>query len=149
MHPPPLRRVLPRSCRARRHRTSPVMINTSGCRSIDRELGNIRQAIAWSIQHQPGDRLADGRCARAGGATCGDATPTGGRWAASALRAGRTHRAACGRRSCSWPATLAFLQCDYAEAKPMVEQRARSLRGEPSDRAGLVWSIGTARLDRP
>jgi tetratricopeptide (TPR) repeat protein len=37
--------------------------------------------------------------------------------------------------------TLAFLQCDYAESKPLVEQ-ARTLFFATGDRPGLVWSIG-------
>jgi tetratricopeptide (TPR) repeat protein len=37
--------------------------------------------------------------------------------------------------------TLAFLQCDYAESRPLVEE-GKALSAAAGDRAGLVWSIG-------
>jgi predicted ATPase/DNA-binding XRE family transcriptional regulator len=107
---------------------------------IDREVGNIRPAIGWSIQHQPEIAM---RTVAALGRWCylrGRYTD-GRRWAASALRAWPDAPSELRAPVLVLAGTLAFLQCDYAEAKPLVEE-ARSLFAATGDHAGLVWSIG-------
>jgi predicted ATPase/DNA-binding XRE family transcriptional regulator len=107
---------------------------------IDREVGNIRPAIAWSIQHEPEIAL---RTVAALGRWCylhGRYTD-GRRWAASALRAWPDAPSELRAPVLVLAGSLAFLQCDYAEAKPLVEE-ARALFAATGDRAGLVWSIG-------
>ena len=63
------------------------------------------------------------------------------RWAASALRAWPDAPSKLRAPVLVLAGTLAFLQCDYSEAKPLVEE-ARSLFAATGDHAGLVWSIG-------
>jgi predicted ATPase/DNA-binding XRE family transcriptional regulator len=107
---------------------------------IDREVGNIRPAITWSIQHEPEIAL---RTVAALGRWCylrGRYTD-GRRWAAGALRAWPDAPSELRAPVLVLAGTLAFLQCDYAEAKPLVEE-ARALFTATGDRAGLVWSIG-------
>ena len=107
---------------------------------IDREVGNIRPAIAWSIQHQPEIAL---RTVAALGRWCylrGRYTD-GRRWAAGALRAWPDAPSGLRAQILVLAGTLAFLQCEYTEAMPLVEE-AKALFAETSDRAGLVWSIG-------
>jgi predicted ATPase/DNA-binding XRE family transcriptional regulator len=107
---------------------------------IDREVGNIRPAIAWSIQHQPEIAL---RTVAALGRWCylrGRYTD-GRRWASGALRAWPDAPSVLRAQILVLAGTLAFLQCDYAEAKPLVEE-AQSLFTEAGDRAGLIRSIG-------
>jgi predicted ATPase len=107
---------------------------------IDREVGNIRPAIAWSIQHQPEIAL---RTVAALGRWCylrGRYTD-GRRWAASALRAWPDAPSELRAQILVLAGTLAFLQCDYTEAMPLVEE-AKALFAETGDRPGLVWSIG-------
>jgi predicted ATPase len=108
---------------------------------IDREVGNIRPAIAWSIQHQPEIAL---RTVAALGRWCylrGRYTD-GRRWATSALRAWPDAPSELRAPILLLAGTLGFLQCDYAEAMPLV-QEAKALFARTGDRAGLVWSIGT------
>jgi predicted ATPase/DNA-binding XRE family transcriptional regulator len=107
---------------------------------IDREVGNIRPAIGWSIQHQPEIALhtvaALGRwCYLRGRYT------DGRRWATSALGAWPDAPSELRAPVLVLAGTLAFLQCDYAEARPLVEE-AKALFAASGDRAGLVWSIG-------
>jgi tetratricopeptide (TPR) repeat protein len=107
---------------------------------IDREVGNIRPAITWSIQHEPEIAL---RTVAALGRWCylrGRYTD-GRRWAASALRACASAAGELRAPVLVLAGTLAFLQCDYAEAKPLVEE-AQALFAETGDREGLIWSIG-------
>jgi predicted ATPase/DNA-binding XRE family transcriptional regulator len=107
---------------------------------IDREVGNIRPAIAWSIQHKPEIAM---RTVAALGRWCylrGRYTD-GRRWAASALRAWPGAPSELRAPVLVLAGTLAFLQCDYAEARPLVEE-AQSLFAETGDRVGLGWSIG-------
>ncbi|HZL75373.1 MAG TPA: tetratricopeptide repeat protein, partial [Propionibacteriaceae bacterium] len=107
---------------------------------IDREVGNIRPAIGWSIQHQPEIAL---RTVAALGRWCylrGRYTD-GRRWAASALRAWPDAPSELRAQILVLAGTLTFLQCDYAEARPLVEE-AQTLFAATGDRAGLVWSIG-------
>jgi predicted ATPase/DNA-binding XRE family transcriptional regulator len=107
---------------------------------IDREVGNIRPAIAWSIHHQPETAL---RTVAALGRWCylrGRYTD-GRRWAASALRAWPDAPSELRAQALVLAGTLAFLQCDYAEARPLVEE-AQALFFQSGDQAGLVWSIG-------
>ncbi|HZL74162.1 MAG TPA: tetratricopeptide repeat protein, partial [Propionibacteriaceae bacterium] len=107
---------------------------------IDREVGNIRPAIGWSIQHQPEIAM---RTVAALGRWCylrGRYTD-GRRWAASALRAWPDSPHELRAQILVLSGTLAFLQCDYAEARPLVEE-AQALFTETGDRAGLVLSIG-------
>ena len=107
---------------------------------IDREVGNIRPAITWSIQHEPEIAL---RAVAAMGRWCylrGRYTD-GRRWAASALRACASAAGELRAPVLVLAGTLAFLQCDYAEAKPLVEE-AQALFAETGDREGLIWSIG-------
>jgi predicted ATPase/DNA-binding XRE family transcriptional regulator len=107
---------------------------------IDREVGNIRPAIAWSIQHQPEIAL---RTVTALGRWCylrGRYTD-GRRWAAGALQAWPDAPSELRAQMLVLAGTLAFLQCDYAEARPLVEE-AQALFTETGDRAGLIWSIG-------
>ena len=107
---------------------------------IDREVGNIRSAIGWSIQHQPEIAL---RTVAALGRWCylrGRYTD-GRRWAASALRAWPDAPSEVRAPVLVLAGTLAFLQCDYAESRPLVEE-AKALFTATDDRAGLVWSIG-------
>jgi predicted ATPase/DNA-binding XRE family transcriptional regulator len=108
--------------------------------TIDREVGNIRPAISWSIQHQPEIAM---RIVAALGRWCylrGRYTD-GRRWAASALSAWPDAPSELLAPVLVLAGTLAFLQCDYAEARPLVEE-AQALFAETGDRAGLVWSIG-------
>jgi predicted ATPase/DNA-binding XRE family transcriptional regulator len=108
--------------------------------TIDREVGNIRPAIAWSIQHRPEIAI---RTVAALGRWCylrGRYTD-GRHWAASALRAWPDAPAELRAPVLVLAGTLAFLQCDYAEAGALVEE-AQALFAETGDRAGLVWSIG-------
>ena len=65
----------------------------------------------------------------------------GRRWAASALRASPDARNELRAPVLVLAGTLAFLQCDYAEARPLVEE-ARALFSAIGNRPGLVWSIG-------
>ena len=107
---------------------------------IDREVGSIRGAIAWSIQHQPELAL---RTVAALGRWCylrGRYTD-GRRWAAGALRAWPDAPSELRAPVLVLAGSLAFLQCDFAEARPLVEE-AQALFAETGDRAGLVWSIG-------
>jgi predicted ATPase/DNA-binding XRE family transcriptional regulator len=107
---------------------------------IDREVGNIRPAIAWSTQHHPEIAL---RTIAALGRWCylrGRYTD-GRRWAASALRAWPDAPNELRAPVLVLAGTLAFLQCDYAEARPLVEE-AKALFADAGDRAGVVWSIG-------
>ncbi|HET8914398.1 MAG TPA: tetratricopeptide repeat protein, partial [Propionibacteriaceae bacterium] len=107
---------------------------------IDREVGNIRPAITWSIQHQAEIAL---RTVAALGRWCylrGRYTD-GRRWAASALRAWPDGPSNLRAQMLVLAGTLASLQCDYAEAGPLVEE-AQTLFTETDDRAGLIWSIG-------
>jgi tetratricopeptide (TPR) repeat protein len=107
---------------------------------IDREVGNIRPAIAWSIQHEPETAL---RTVAALGRWCylrGRYTD-GRRWAASALRAWPDAPSELRAPVLVLAGTLAFLQCDYAESGPLVEE-AKALFATTGDRPGLVWSIG-------
>ena len=107
---------------------------------IDREVGNIRPAIAWSIHHQPAIAL---RTVAALGRWCylrGRYTD-GRRWAASVLRAWPDAPSELRAQIFVLAGTLAFLQCDYAEARPLVEQ-AQTLFATTGDRAGLASSIG-------
>jgi predicted ATPase/DNA-binding XRE family transcriptional regulator len=107
---------------------------------IDREVGNIRPAIGWSIQHQPEIAV---RTVAALGRWCylrGRYTD-GRRWAASALRAWPDAPRELRAQILVLAGTLAFLQCDYAEARPLVEE-AQALFTETGDRAGQAWSIG-------
>jgi tetratricopeptide (TPR) repeat protein len=107
---------------------------------IDREVGNIRPAITWSIQHKPEIAM---RTVAALGRWCylrGRYTD-GRRWASSALRAWADAPSALRAPVLVLAGTLAFLQCDYAEAKPLVE-KAQALFATTGDRAGLAWSIG-------
>jgi predicted ATPase/DNA-binding XRE family transcriptional regulator len=107
---------------------------------IDREVGNIRPAISWSIQHQPEIAM---RIVAALGRWCylRGRYRDGRRWAASALRAWPDAPSELRAPVLVLAGTLAFLQCDYAEARPLVEE-AQALFAETGDRAGLVWSIG-------
>ena len=109
---------------------------------IDRELDNIRRAIAWSTRHEPGiayqmvaaigrwcylrGRYADGR-----------------RWAAEVLSAWPEAPTSLRAPVLQLAGTLAFLQCDYADSTRMVEQ-AYNLYARDQDQAGLVWC--TSRL---
>ena len=109
---------------------------------IDRELGNIRRAIAWSTEQQPEiayqilaavgrwcylrGRYADGR-----------------RWAADVLQAWPEAPTSLRAPVLQLAGTLAFYQCDYAESTRMVEQ-AYELYARDCDDAGLVWC--TSRL---
>jgi predicted ATPase/DNA-binding XRE family transcriptional regulator len=107
---------------------------------IDREVGNIRPAIGWSVQHEPEIAM---RTVAALGRWCylrGRYTD-GRRWAATALRAWPDAPNELRAPVIVLAGTLAFLQCDYAESKPLVEQ-ARTLFSATGDRPGLVWSIG-------
>src|SRR5215218_8872731 len=107
---------------------------------IDREVGNIRPAISWSIQHQPEIAL---RTVVALGRWCylrGRYTD-GRRWAAGALRAWPDAPSELRAPVLMLAGSLAFLQCDFAEARPLVEE-AQALFAEAGDRVGLVWSIG-------
>ena len=107
---------------------------------IDREVGNIRPAIGWSIQHQPEIAL---RTVAALGRWCylrGRYTD-GRRWAGSALRAWPDAPSELRAPVLVLAGTLAFLQCDYAESRPLVEE-AKALFAATDDRAGLVWSTG-------
>jgi predicted ATPase len=107
---------------------------------IDREVGNIRPAIAWSISHHPETAM---RTVAALGRWCylrGRYTD-GRRWAASALRAWPDAPSELRAPVLVLAGTLAFLQCDYAEARPLVEE-AQALFAKVGDHAGLVWSIG-------
>jgi predicted ATPase/DNA-binding XRE family transcriptional regulator len=107
---------------------------------IDREVGNIRPAIGWSVQHEPEIAM---RTVAALGRWCylrGRYTD-GRRWAATALRAWPDAPNELRAPVLVLAGTLAFLQCDYAESKPLVEQ-ARTLFSATGDRPGLVWSIG-------
>ncbi len=107
---------------------------------IDREVGNIRPAIGWSIQHQPEIAL---RTVAALGRWCylrGRYTD-GRRWAGSALRAWPDAPSELRAPVLVLAGTLAFLQCDYAESRPLVEE-AKALFAATDDRVGLVWSIG-------
>ena len=106
---------------------------------IDREVGNIRPAIAWSLHHQPEIAL---RTVAALGRWCylrGRYTD-GRRWAAGALRAWPDAPSELRAQLLVMAGTLAFLQCDYAEARPLVEE-AQALFAEIGDRAGVAWSI--------
>ena len=107
---------------------------------IDREVGNIRPAIAWSIQHEPEIAL---RTVAALGRWCylHGRYADGRRWAASALRAWPDAPSELRAPVLVLAGTLAFLQCDYAESRPLVEE-AKALFAATGDRAGLVWSIG-------
>ena len=107
---------------------------------IDREVGNIRPAIGWSIQHQPEIAL---RIVAALGRWCylRGRYNDGRRWAGSALRAWPDAPSELRAPVLVLAGTLAFLQCDYAESRPLVEQ-AKALFAATDDRAGLVWSIG-------
>jgi predicted ATPase/DNA-binding XRE family transcriptional regulator len=107
---------------------------------IDREVGNLGPAITWSIQHKPEIAM---RTVAALGRWCylrGRYTD-GRRWASSALRAWADAPSALRAPVLVLAGTLAFLQCDYAEARPLVE-KAQALFAAMGDRAGLVWSIG-------
>ena len=64
-------------------------------------------------------------------------------WAAAALRAAPEAPISLLAPALQLAATLAFLQCDYADAKAMAE-RAHDLYRRTDDRAGVAWS--TARL---
>jgi predicted ATPase/DNA-binding XRE family transcriptional regulator len=107
---------------------------------IDREVGNIRPAITWSIRHQPEIALrtvaALGRWFYLRGRYT-----DGRRWAASALRACPGAPGGLRAPVLVLAGTLAFLQCDYAEAKPLVED-AQKLFAEAGDQEGMIWSIG-------
>ena len=65
----------------------------------------------------------------------------GRRWAAKALRAWPDAPSELRAPVLVLAGTLASLQCDYDEARPLVEE-AQSLFAEIGDRVGLVWSIG-------
>jgi predicted ATPase/DNA-binding XRE family transcriptional regulator len=107
---------------------------------IDREVGNIRPAIGWSIQHQPEIAL---RTVAALGRWCylrGRYTD-GRRWAAGALRAWPAAPSKLRAPVLVLAGTFAFLQCDYVESRPLVEE-GKALFAAAGDRAGLVWSIG-------
>jgi predicted ATPase/DNA-binding XRE family transcriptional regulator len=107
---------------------------------IDREVGNIRPAVAWSIQHQPEIAL---RTVAALGRWCylRGRYADGRRWADRALRAWPDAPRELRAPVLVLAGTFAFLQCDYAESKPLVEE-AQALFAEAGDREGLVWSIG-------
>jgi predicted ATPase/DNA-binding XRE family transcriptional regulator len=104
--------------------------------TIDRELGNIRDAIGWSVQREPElayriiaalgrwcylhGRYADGRI-----------------WAASALQAWTDAPTALRAPVLELAGTLAFLQCDYAAATTLMTE-ARQLCIAAGDQTGIV-----------
>jgi tetratricopeptide (TPR) repeat protein len=111
-----------------------------GLSIIDREVGNIRPAIAWSIKHEPEIAM---RTVAALSRWCylrGRYTD-GRRWAASALRAWPDSPNELRAPVLVLAGTLACLQCDYDESGPLVEE-ARALFSATGDSPGLVRSIG-------
>ena len=103
--------------------------------TIDRELGNIRDAIGWSVQHEP--ELAY-RIIAALGRWCYLRTlrrgpDLGGECAAGLAGAPITLRAPVLQLA----GTLAFLQCDYAAATTLMGE-AHQLYAAAGDQAGIV-----------
>jgi predicted ATPase/DNA-binding XRE family transcriptional regulator len=110
--------------------------------ALDRDLDNLRDAISWSLQHQPElayriiaaldrwcylhGRYADGRA-----------------WAAGALQAWPDAPARLRTPVLQLAGTLAFLQCDYAAATSLMTE-ARRLYVAADDHPGIVWC--TSRL---
>ena len=136
------RGVLPLISPNERHRTSPVMINTSGCRHRP---GAEQHAPSHGLGGRDAARSSPCGWWRRSGRWCylrGRYTD-GRRWAASALRAWPDAPSELLAPALELAGTLAFLQCDYADAKALAEQ-AQALFAETDDRAGVVWSI--ARL---
>jgi tetratricopeptide (TPR) repeat protein len=110
--------------------------------AVDRELNNVRRAMTWAVENRPELAL---RMVAALGRWCylrGRYTDGRG-WAADALRAAPDAPSNLLAPALQLAATLAFLQCDYADARAMAE-RAHDLYRRTDDRAGVAWS--TARL---
>ncbi len=125
---------------AARHLTS--LDEPAWLATVDRELGNLRRAIAWSLDRQPRLALelvtALGRwCYLRGRYSDGRA------WALDALAADPDAPGAQLAPVLQLAATLAFLQCDYADARRLSERALAHYRHD-GDRAGIAWSV--ARL---
>lgn len=109
---------------------------------VDRELGNVRRALLWGIEHEPElalrmvvalsewiyirGRYTDGRA-----------------WATCALAAWPEAPVDLRAPAVQLAGMLAFLQCDYDEAARVLDE-ARRLFIELGDRSGEIWC--TARL---
>ena len=107
--------------------------------TLDRELNNLRDAIGWSVHHQP--ELAY-RIIAALGRWCylHGRYAEGRVWAANALQAWPDAPATLRAPVLQLAGTLAFLQCDYAAATTLMTE-ARRLSVAAGDEAGLVACI--------
>ena len=104
--------------------------------TIDRELGNFRDAISWSMQRQP--ELAYRIIAALGRWSYLHGRYAEGRiWAANALQAWPEAPATLRAPVLELAGTLAFLQCDYAAATTLMTE-ARELCVAAGDRARVV-----------
>ena len=110
--------------------------------TIDRELGNIRDAIGWSVQHQP--ELAYRIIAALGRWCYLHGRYSDGRiWAANALQAWPDAPGTLRAPVLQLAGTLAFLQCDYAAATTLMSE-AHELYAAAGDQIGMFWC--TSRL---
>ena len=110
--------------------------------AVDRELNNVRRAMTWAVESRPEIAL---RMVAALGRWCylRGRYSDGRTWAANALSAAPDAPSSLLAPALELAATLAFLQCDYVDAKAMAE-RAHDLYRRTDDRAGVAWS--NARL---
>jgi predicted ATPase/DNA-binding XRE family transcriptional regulator len=110
--------------------------------TLDRELGNMRDAIGWSLEHEP--ELAY-RIIAALGRWCylHGRYAEGRVWAASALQSWPDAPAKLQAPVLQLAGTLAFLQCDYAAATGLMTE-AHELYVTIGDQTGVVWC--TSRL---
>ena len=110
--------------------------------TIDRELGNIRDAIGWSVQHRP--ELAYRIIAALGRWCYLHGRYSDGRiWAANALQAWPDAPGTLRAPVLQLAGTLAFLQCDYPAATILMSE-AHELYAAAGDQIGMLWC--TSRL---
>ena len=107
---------------------------------LDVEMGNIRRAIQWAAAHEPDLALRMvaglGRWIYLRGHYT-----EGRRLAGGALDAAAESAATLRAPVLALAGSLAFLQCEYADATAFTEQ-ARQLFSEAQDASGIGWATG-------
>ncbi len=109
---------------------------------LDRELPNLRQAVSWAVAHAPETAL---RMVDALSHWCyvRGRYADGLDWATAALAAAPTAPAELRAAALASAGMLAFLQCDYTDARSLIAE-AHRLYVQVDDPAKVAWA--TARL---